>query len=216
MANPLATKVAAAGAAAVLAAAGLGLAAYEHPSAGSVAQAAAVATTTTSTGSAHAKAAHASALKTVLDQLVGQGKISQTQEGEITSALQQYRQAHPARPGAGAFGRSFLSAEQQAVATALKLTPQQLRQQLQSGKSIDDIAAAQHVDSATVQQAVLNQAKARLDAAVKSGKLTQQREDKALAALKARLPQLFAAKGGQFAGHPGRGGRPAPATPPQA
>ena len=117
--------------------------------------------------------------------------------------MQTYQQAHAGqRPGPGGFFQS----EWQAAATALKLTPTQLQQDLKSGKSIAAIAQTQNVPLQTVQDAMLAAAKTNLDKAVSSGKLTQAQETKMLADLQTRLPQMLNATPGQ--GH--HFGRPGP------
>jgi len=64
-----------------------------------------------------------------------------------------------------------------AAADALKLTPADLASQLRSGKSLDDIAKAQGVSITAVKDAVVKSVKTDLDAAVKAGKITQERAD---------------------------------------
>jgi hypothetical protein len=72
-----------------------------------------------------------------------------------------------------------------ATAKALGLTSEELRTQVQSGKTITEIAAAKKVDVKTVQAAVLAAYKTQLDAAVKAGKLTQAQADERLKAAQA-------------------------------
>ena len=69
------------------------------------------------------------------------------------------------------------------LAKALGLTREQLGEQLRAGKSIADIAKAQGKSLSDVRTALKGAAKAKLDAAVKAGKLTQDRADK----LRARI-----------------------------
>ncbi len=74
-----------------------------------------------------------------------------------------------------------------AVAAALKLTPTQLFEQLHSGKTLSEIADAQGVKLADVQAAAQTAArdamKARIEQAVKDGRLTQAQADQMLKAL---------------------------------
>jgi hypothetical protein len=67
-----------------------------------------------------------------------------------------------------------------ATAKALGLTSEELRSQVQSGKTITQIATAQKVDVKTVQAAVLAAFKTQLAAEVKAGKLTQAQADERL------------------------------------
>jgi hypothetical protein len=72
-----------------------------------------------------------------------------------------------------------------ATAKALGLSSEELRTQVQSGKTITEIAAAKKVDLKTVQAAVLAAFKTQLEADVKAGKLTQAQADERLKAAQA-------------------------------
>ncbi len=85
-------------------------------------------------------------------------------------------------------GNSLPSA---AIASALKLSTTDLEVQLKAGKSIADIAAAQHLDLTQVKQALQAQLKAQLDDAVRNGKLTQMLADQIYAKLNAGLDTLI-------------------------
>jgi hypothetical protein len=89
-----------------------------------------------------------------------------------------------------------------ATAKALGLTSEELRTQVQSGKTITEIATAKKVDVKTVQAAVLAAYKTQLEAAVKAGKLTQAQADERLKAAQAN--PNFGLESGR--GGPGRGG----------
>lgn len=65
------------------------------------------------------------------------------------------------------------------VSKALKLSPMEIMQQVQAGKSLTDIAKAQNVDIQDVKTAITNAVKTQLTAAVKDGKVTQAHADKA-------------------------------------
>jgi hypothetical protein len=69
-----------------------------------------------------------------------------------------------------------------ATAKALGLSSEELRTQIQSGKTISEIASTQKVDLKTVQAAMLAAHKTQLEAAVKAGKLTQAQADERLKA----------------------------------
>jgi len=201
--NPIVARLVAVSAAAVITAGGAGVALYQHAAAAPTAQT----TTTTSTSTAATTSSHRvgaaprQPLQSVLDGLVQQGKINSTQEQDILSAMQQYAKTHQRGPAAGkaAFGVLFRD-EQQAIAKALGVTPQQLRTEMQGGKSINAIAATQKVDPATVQAAAVSAARTDLDKAVQAGKLNQAQETKILNALPAQLQKLFAATPGQSRG----------------
>ncbi|MGC8781307.1 MAG: hypothetical protein ACP5UQ_10615 [Anaerolineae bacterium] len=68
-----------------------------------------------------------------------------------------------------------------AVAQALKLTPTQLFEQLHSGKTLDEIAKAQGVDTQAIQDAIkaarTSQARTAIEKALESGKITKEQAD---------------------------------------
>jgi hypothetical protein len=109
-----------------------------------------------------------------------------------------------------------------AAAKYLNLSPAQLFQQLSSGKSLAQIAAAKGKTSAGLEQAMTAEVKKALDAAVKAKAITSARENQILNNYSARLKQEIAQKGlagprrGFFRGQGGRGwgpGSQAPAIP---
>jgi len=77
---------------------------------------------------------------------------------------------HFAGPGGGL--RDLIGAGLDTAATAIGITPDQLRTELQSGKSIADVAKAHDVDPQKVIDALVAAATQKIDAAVSSGKLT--------------------------------------------
>jgi hypothetical protein len=109
-------------------------------------------------------------------------------------------------PGFG-FGRARLVAPFGGTAAAAKylgLTTAQLRKQLQSGKSLADIAKAQGKTTQGLEQALTAAAKARLDKAVAKKKLTADQEQKLLKAMTAGIDATVNGTGPRFAG-PGFG-----------
>ena len=77
-----------------------------------------------------------------------------------------------------------------AVAKYLGLTEAQLLKQLQSGKSLADIAKAQGKTTSGLEQAITAAAKTRLDKAVANKRLTAAQEQKLLSGLSARMNDL--------------------------
>lgn len=75
--------------------------------------------------------------------------------------------------------------EEQAIAKALGLSAQELRTQLASGKTLEQLAASKGVSAAQLQQIRLNAAKAHLQSEVKAGRLTQAQADQMLADIQA-------------------------------
>ena len=128
----------------------------------------------------------------------------------------------PMHGGKGGHGPAkFATAE---LATTLKLTETELQTQLQSGKTLKQIADAQNVDIADVKAALTAGFKAHLDEEVASGEHTQAEADAKLAEFKTRLDDMVngvrpvGGKGGHGGrGHGGRHGDmpEAPAAPAQ-
>jgi hypothetical protein len=126
-----------------------------------------------------------------LDQAVSNGRLTSTQEQTLLTQLKAHlddivNHAFPAAGAPHAKRPAFVGA----VATYLGLTPAQLRDQLRSGMSLAQIAAAQGKSVDGLKAAILAGAKARLDKAVAAGKLTAARETTLLAQLSAHLDQL--------------------------
>jgi hypothetical protein len=135
--------------------------------------------------------AAASALDQTLDDAVKAGDLTRQQADAIKSrqaskpvcagglaALRPDRQGPRARVGLAAYAK------------ALGISPQDLKQQLASGKTIKDIAAAKGMDENAFRNNLVNAVKPDLDAKVAAGKLTQQQEDAILNKLKtAPLPR---------------------------
>jgi hypothetical protein len=85
-----------------------------------------------------------------------------------------------------------------AAASYLSLTDAQLRTQLESGKSLADVAKAQGKTVDGLVQALVNAAKKKIDAAVTAGRLTQTQADSILADLKSRVTDFVNGAGPRF------------------
>ena len=149
-----------------------------------------------------------------LDQLnaaVKAGKLTQAQANALKQRIQQgvaggvpfIGPLGPGGPGGaggpghGPFGFGlgravFFGPDAPAVAVAkyLGLTEAQLLKQLQSGKSLADIAKAQGKTISGLEQAITAAAKTRLDRAVANKRLTAAQEQKLLSGLSARMNDL--------------------------
>jgi len=149
-------------------------------------------------------------IKSVLDGLVSSGTITQAQADAVTKALQDARPAidhesgrwgGPGRGGPG-FGGAL-----DAAAKALGIDLDALRPELQSGKTLAEVATAHGIDVQKVIDALTADAKAKLDAAVKDGRLTQEQADTRLSEMTTRLKDLvnqpLPAKGEGHRGRPG-------------
>lgn len=77
-----------------------------------------------------------------------------------------------------------------AAATYLGLTDDQLQTQLESGKSLADVATAQGKSVDGLKQAIIAAVQSKLDQAVKDGRLTSDQRDQMLADFKAHIDDL--------------------------
>ena len=100
------------------------------------------------------------------------------------------------------------TADFDAMAKALNLTPTQLFEQLHSGKTLDEIAKAQGVDLTKIQEAAnatrIQAQKDRIAQAAKDGTMTQAQADWLLQGLEKGY--MGKGPGGFGGGHMGRGG----------
>jgi urease accessory protein UreF len=146
--------------------------------------------------------------KTHLDADVKAGKLTQAQADKILADLSS-RLDNLIQNGFGFHHGGPPIAGLDAAATYLGLTPAQLRTQLQSGKTLAQVAKAQGKSTDGLKQAMLADAKKHLDAAVKAGKLTQSQADQAFAEISSRLDDLIQ-NGFRFRDHDGdhSGGAP--------
>jgi hypothetical protein len=113
-------------------------------------------------------------------------------------------------PGFGpGFGGPGLAAGVEEIATYLGVTPEALRTDLRSGKSLADIAKAQGKTVDGLKTAITDAVTKRLDAAVTAGKLTKEQETMILAGLAEHLDDLVNGvheRHGGFGGGFGPGG----------
>ena len=115
-------------------------------------------------------------LSEVLAPLVTDGTLTQAQADKVVETL---NAAGPLGGGHGRGGRGGPGLE--AAATALGLTADELRTELQDGSTIAEVASEKGVDLTTVTDALLAATKERLAEAVASGKITQEDADERLA-----------------------------------
>ncbi len=111
-----------------------------------------------------------------LAPLVSDGTLTQAQADKVVETL---NAAGPLGGGHGRGGRGGPGLE--AAATALGLTADELRTELQDGSTVAEVASEKGVDLTTVTDAMLAEKKERLAEAVASGKITQEDADERLA-----------------------------------
>jgi polyhydroxyalkanoate synthesis regulator phasin len=120
------------------------------------------------------------AAEDVLAQLVKDGKLTQNQANQIKQRLQSHQACTGIAKGLRGRGVTLQSLKQYLpdvatqVAQGLHMTSTQLVSQLQSGKSLSQIATAQGVSSSQLQTIVTNAIQSAVNKAVSDGNLTQQ------------------------------------------
>jgi hypothetical protein len=136
-----------------------------------------------------------SAKDDVLNQLVKDGKLTQSQ----ADAIKQRLTSHQACSGKGLFLQRAVVGQFLAkyrpdmvseIAKGLNLSADQLTTELKSGKSLNDIATAQHVSSTQLQTIELNAIHNTLSKAVSAGDLTQAQSD-SISQLLQKHPQFL-------------------------
>jgi polyhydroxyalkanoate synthesis regulator phasin len=146
-------------------------------------------------------------MKGVLDGLVSSGTITQAQADAVTKALQDARPAMDRHGPWGGPRGDRMGVALDAAAKALGIDLDALRTELQSGKTLAEVATAHGIDVQKVIDALTADAKAKLDAAVKDGRLTQEQADTRLSEMTTRLKDLvnqpLPAKGEGHRGRPG-------------
>jgi hypothetical protein len=152
-----------------------------------------------------------------LGDLVDDGTITQAQADAVGTALEE---ARPARPHGGFGHRGPIGAE--VLSEALGLTPEELRAELEAGKTVAAIAGEQGVEVQAVIDAVVAALEEHLDEKVAAGELTQEEADERLAGAEERATALVNGelpfRGGRHHHHPhghgagGAGEDPAPAA----
>ena len=153
-------------------------------------------------------------LQTV-DQMLKDGRITQVQADTMKARINSgngldalTHMGHGPRPlGADrALLREIRTAELNAAAGVLHTTADDLKAQLESGKTLADVERANNVTDAAVRASMKAAAKAVLDKAVKAGTITQDQEN-----------SILSRAGRGFGHHPGHHpGLPRPAQTPAA
>jgi predicted XRE-type DNA-binding protein len=142
--------------------------------------------------------------KTQLDKAVADKKLTQSQADDILSNLKsrvddivngKLRFRGPGGPGFGHGGLLFGPGDQlEAAAKYLGLSESDLRDKLNDGQSLADVAKAQNKDVSGLEDAIVAAEKAQLDKAVADKKLTQSQADDILSNLKSRVDDLVNGK----------------------
>lgn len=122
-------------------------------------------------------------LQTV-DQMLKDGQITQQQADAMKARISVgqglgfgFGGRHGGFKADRALMRALMTAELNAAASALHMSPADLKSALRSGKSLSDLETQQKVSDSAVKTAMKNAAKGVLDNAVKAGTITQAQED---------------------------------------
>lgn len=142
-----------------------------------------------------------------LDQAVKDGRLTQAQADRIKARVkadggiplggpldrgERHRHGGPGGPGRGMFFHRGPGGD--AAAKYLGLTEQELHQQLESGKSLADIAKAKGKDVDGLKAAIVDEAKSHLDKAVADKMLTDAQRDKMLQELQSHVDDIVNGK----------------------
>ncbi len=144
----------------------------------------------------------------VLADLVDDGVINQEQADAVAEALREHMADRGHRHHRFGFGLD--------IEETLGMTPQELREALQDGQTIAEIAEANGIDLDAAVDEALDEIQLRLDEAVEEGRLTAEEVEEKLAEIEERidsfvngeLPEDF---GDRFRRGPGARGFDAPA-----
>lgn len=94
------------------------------------------------------------------------------------------------------------------IASSLNMTPQDLKSQIQSGQTLEQIIQSKNMTVDQVVSSVVNDVKAKLDPKVTSGAITAQQEQKILDTLQTCLTNLINNGGPFFPNHMAPSGTP--------
>jgi len=155
----------------------------------------------------------------LINKAVADGTLTQEQANQRIQAIQSGQ--GPGQPGAGQRGQERpgrgqrgqqgpgqgqgqrgpgMPGPSQAIADLLGMTPQEIRTELQAGKSLAQIAEAKGVSRDTLKAKILETQKARLDAAVAAGRMTAEQAQQVATRQAANVDRMLDATPGQRRG----------------
>jgi hypothetical protein len=148
----------------------------------------------------------------MVNKAVADGKLDRARADQIIAAIQSGQRPGPGPRGQGqgqgpgmrgqgpGFGGPGVAAQ------VLGMTPEQLRAELQSGKSLAEIGQAKGISRDQLKAQILAAQKAKLDEAVKANKLSQEQANQIAARQAANIDRMLDMKHGQRgpAGAPGQ------------
>jgi len=140
------------------------------------------------------------ALENRVDAAVAAGRLTKAQGEELKQRIEAGDLPFFGGPGLGMRHHMFgmLGRGLDAAAGYLGLTKDQVRTQLENGKTPAEIAKAQKKSVDGLVDAIVADAKQHLDAAVKAGRITQKQEDSILRDIKTRTTDFVNGKAPRF------------------
>jgi hypothetical protein len=140
------------------------------------------------------------ALENRVDAAVAAGRLTKAQGEELKQRIEAGDLPFFGAPGFGTHHHMFgmLGRGLDAAAGYLGVTDDQLRTQLENGKTLAEIAKAQNKSVDGLVDAIVADAKQHLDAAVKAGRITQKQEDSILRDIKTRTTDFVNGKAPRF------------------
>jgi len=152
-----------------------------------------------------------------IDAAVADGRLTKQQGAELKQRIESGDFPLVGPPGFGRGGPHELGHGLDAAASYLGLTEDQLRTQLESGKTLAQVAKTQGKSVDGLEAAMVKDATTKLDAAVKAGRLTAAEEQHILSDLKQHVGDLVNGKLPERGpGRPGFGFRDEHGPPPSA
>ena len=148
-----------------------------------------------------------------ISQAVSEGKLSQDQANQLIQRINSGQAplgfgppgggpGHGPKPGGpgGPGAREAMRGGMMGAAQALGMTPQELRQELQAGKTLAQVAQQRGISRDELKNRLQTLTKQRLDQAVQQGRMTREQADQVMARFTANLDRMLDASPGQRPG----------------
>jgi predicted DNA-binding protein (UPF0251 family) len=136
-----------------------------------------------------------------VNQAVAEGRVSQEQANRMIERINTGQGFKPHGPGdkpngpgqrgQGPDGRQAMRGGLGVAAEAIGITPEQLRQELRSGKSLAQVAQERGVSRDTLKQRILAAQQQRLDQAVQQGRMTREQATQVMNRLSANIDRML-------------------------
>lgn len=132
------------------------------------------------------------ALENRIDARVKDGRLTEAQAAQLKARIEAGDMPLFGSPRGGRHGGSGFGHHLDAAATFLGITSAALRTQLETGKTLADVAKAQSKTVDGLVAALVADEKKELDAAVAAGRLTAAQRDRVLTGVEARVRAMVA------------------------